>query len=131
MARKKTYVPLNVYLNGRQVGRLQRETSGAIDFQYDESWLNWEQTFPVSLSLPLREDRYVGDPVIAVFDNYSPTTKTFVVALRRAVMPTVPIPIVCYLRLGAIASGHSSSCRTALILAGPVKSSQSRSVMMR
>jgi len=72
MARKKARVPLNVYLNGRLVGRLQRETSGAIDFQYDESWLNWEQTFPVSLSLPLREDRYVGDPVIAVFDNLLP-----------------------------------------------------------
>jgi len=72
MARKKTRVPLNVYLNGRLVGWLQRETSGAIDFQYDESWLNWEQTFPVSLSLPLREDRYVGDPVIAVFDNLLP-----------------------------------------------------------
>jgi serine/threonine-protein kinase HipA len=75
MARKKTRVPLNVYLNGRQVGWLQRETSGAIDFQYDESWLNWEQTFPVSLSLPLREDRYVGDPVIAVFDNLLPDSE--------------------------------------------------------
>jgi serine/threonine-protein kinase HipA len=72
MARKSTRVPLNVYLNGRLVGRLQRETSGAIDFQYDESWLNWESTFPVSMSLPLREDRYVGDPVIAVFDNLLP-----------------------------------------------------------
>lgn len=72
MARKRTRIPLNVYLNGRLVGRLQRETSGAIDFQYDESWLNWKSTFPVSLSLPLREDRYVGDPVIAVFDNLLP-----------------------------------------------------------
>ncbi len=72
MARKSTRIPLNVYLNGRLVGRLQRETSGAINFQYDESWLNWKSTFPVSLSLPLREDRYVGDPVIAVFDNLLP-----------------------------------------------------------
>jgi serine/threonine-protein kinase HipA len=72
MARKSTRVPLNVYLNGRLVGRLQRETSGATHFQYDESWLNWDKTFPVSLSLPLREDRYVGDPVIAVFDNLLP-----------------------------------------------------------
>jgi serine/threonine-protein kinase HipA len=72
MARKRTRIPLNVYLNSRLVGRLQREPSGAIDFQYDESWLNWEHAFPVSLSLPLREDRYVGDPVIAVFDNLLP-----------------------------------------------------------
>lgn len=72
MARKSTRIPLNVYLNGRFVGRLRRESSGAIDFQYDESWLDWENAFPVSLSLPLREDRYVGDPVIAVFDNLLP-----------------------------------------------------------
>lgn len=72
MAKKSARMPLNVYLNARLVGRLRRETSGAIDFQYDQSWLAWEHTFPVSLSLPLREERYVGDPVIAVFDNLLP-----------------------------------------------------------
>lgn len=72
MARKSANIPLDVYLNARLVGRLQRETSGAIGFQYDQSWLDWEDTFPVSLSLPLREDRYAGDPVIAVFDNLLP-----------------------------------------------------------
>jgi serine/threonine-protein kinase HipA len=72
MARPRTRIPLNVYLNGRLVGRLRRETSGVIDFQYDATWLAWENALPVSLSLPLREDRYVGDPVIAVFDNLLP-----------------------------------------------------------
>lgn len=68
MAKKGARIPLNVFLNGR----LRRETSGAIDFQYDQSWLDWEHSFPVSQSLPLREDRYVGDPVIAVFENLLP-----------------------------------------------------------
>ena len=72
MAKRTTRIPLNVYLNARLVGQLKREASGAIDFQYDESWLGWDSTFPVSLSLPLREDRYVGNPVIAVFDNLLP-----------------------------------------------------------
>lgn len=72
MARRRTRIPLNVYLNGRLVGELRRAASGAIDFQYDPSWLAWEHTFPISLSLPLREDRYIGDPVIAVFDNLLP-----------------------------------------------------------
>ena len=72
MARKRTYPPLNIFLNGRLVGRLTKEPSGAIDFRYDQSWLEWEHTFPVSLSLSLREDRYVGAPVIAVFDNLLP-----------------------------------------------------------
>jgi serine/threonine-protein kinase HipA len=64
--------PLNVFLNGRHVGQLRRESSGAVDFRYDQSWLDWENAIPVSLSLPLREDRYIGAPVIAVFDNLLP-----------------------------------------------------------
>jgi serine/threonine-protein kinase HipA len=72
MARRPARAPLNVYLNARLVGRLRRESSGAIDFQYDKDWLAWENAIPVSVSLPLREDRYIGDPVIAVFDNLLP-----------------------------------------------------------
>ncbi|MFH1261898.1 MAG: type II toxin-antitoxin system HipA family toxin [Pseudomonadota bacterium] len=72
MARSKSRIPLHVFLNGRMVGVLRRQSSGAIDFQYDPSWLSWKHTMPVSLSLPLREDRYIGDPVVAVFDNLLP-----------------------------------------------------------
>jgi serine/threonine-protein kinase HipA len=69
MARPRTRIPLNVLLNGRLVGRLTRQTSGAIDFQYDGAWLDWEHTLPVSLSLPLREDRYTGASVVALSNN--------------------------------------------------------------
>ncbi len=72
MARPRTRIPLDVYLNGRLVGKLRRQASGSIDFQYDEAWLATEQAIPVSLSLPLREDRYIGDRVISVFDNLLP-----------------------------------------------------------
>lgn len=72
MARRRSRSPLAVHLNGRLVGHLRRLASGAIDFQYAEAWLNWEHALPVSVSLPLREDRYTGDPVIAVFDNLLP-----------------------------------------------------------
>lgn len=72
MPRQKYHPQLNTYLNGRLVGRLNRSASGAIDFQYDRTWLDWEHAMPVSLSLPLREDRYIGAPVIAVFDNLLP-----------------------------------------------------------
>jgi len=81
MAKKPAHIPLDVLLNGRKVGQLRREASGAIDFQYDPGWLNWEHNFPVSLSLLLREDHYVGDPVIAVFDNLLPDNED----IRRAV----------------------------------------------
>jgi serine/threonine-protein kinase HipA len=72
MGRRPAHAPLNVYLNARLVGQLRRESSGAIDFKYDEDWLAWDNAIPVSASLPLREDRYIGDPVLAVFDNLLP-----------------------------------------------------------
>ncbi len=64
--------PLDVHLNGRILGQVRRSASGAIDFRYDQSWLVWTRAIPVSLSLPLREDRYIGAPVLAVFENLLP-----------------------------------------------------------
>ena len=72
MGRRRKSGRLNVFLNCRFVGELNREASGAIDFRYAPEWLAWEHTLPVSLSLPLREDRYIGQPVLAVFDNLLP-----------------------------------------------------------
>ena len=64
--------PLDVHLNGRILGQVRRSASGAIDFRYDQSWLVWTRAIPVSFSLPLREDRYIGAPVLAVFENLLP-----------------------------------------------------------
>lgn len=75
MPRKPAHAPLNVFLNNRHVGRLSRQSSGAIDFAYDPDWLAWEHAIPVSLSLPLRETRYLGDRVTAVFENLLPDSK--------------------------------------------------------
>jgi serine/threonine-protein kinase HipA len=81
MARAARHAPLNVFINGRHVGLLRKEPSGAIDFAYDRTWLDWAPAMPVSLSLPLREDRYVGAPVVAVFDNLLPDNA----AIRRRI----------------------------------------------
>lgn len=85
MARRRAHAPLNVFLNARLVGTLRRESTGAIDFQYAKDWLAWENTFAVSLSLPLREDRYIGAPVINVFDNLLPDSD----AIRKRVAERV------------------------------------------
>ncbi|MGY3621580.1 type II toxin-antitoxin system HipA family toxin [Bradyrhizobium sp. USDA 10063] len=85
MARPRSNAPLNVFVNGRLVGVLRRESSGAIDFRYDRQWLSWDSTFPISLSLPLREDRYIGAPVINVFDNLLPDSEP----IRRRVAERV------------------------------------------
>ena len=72
MGRKRSYTPLNVFLNSRLVGQLVREPSGGVSFAYSRDWLDWEHRMPVSLSLPLQENRYSGAPVMAVFDNLLP-----------------------------------------------------------
>lgn len=72
MGRKRSYIPLNVFLNSRLVGQLEREPSGGVSFAYARDWLEWEHRMPVSLSLPLQENRYSGAPVMAVFDNLLP-----------------------------------------------------------
>ena len=80
MTRKRQYAPLNVYQNNRLVGQLLKEPSGAVEFRYDDSWLDRKNAYPVSLSLPLREDAYRGAPVAAVFENLLPDSE---VLLRR------------------------------------------------
>lgn len=72
MARTKTHAPLDVYVNNRLAGRLLKEPGGAISFSYDDSWLQWEHRFSISLSLPLRETAWRGTPVAAVFENLLP-----------------------------------------------------------
>ncbi len=85
MARKRRHAPLRVYQNNRFVGLLLKETSGAISFQYDQSWLDNPQAYPVSLSLPLREDAYRGAPVSAVFENLLPDSDELIRRVARKV----------------------------------------------
>ncbi len=86
MARKRSGSRLLVALNGRCVGVLDRAASGAISFKYDSEWLRDEaRAIPVSLSLPLREDRYSGAVVSAYFDNLLPDN----VEIRRLVAERV------------------------------------------
>jgi serine/threonine-protein kinase HipA len=112
MPRRRQYEPLRVFLNNRLVGHLNKATSGAISFGYDETWLSWEHTLPISLSLPLREDAYRGEAVIAVFDNLLPDSE----ALRRRVAEKVGAGSAdAYSLLAAI--GHD--CVGALQFIGP------------
>jgi len=73
MGRPRKSSRLSVALNGRLVGVLDRAPNGAISFAYAPDWLRDEQrAIPVSLSLPLREDRYTGAEVSTYFDNLLP-----------------------------------------------------------
>ncbi|MQP68270.1 type II toxin-antitoxin system HipA family toxin [Niveispirillum sp. SYP-B3756] len=77
--------PLRVYQNNRLVGYLRREPGGAILFHYADEWLGRDGAFPISLSLPLRDDPWKGEPVAAVFENLLPDSD----ALRRRVADRV------------------------------------------
>ncbi|MDQ2702239.1 MAG: type II toxin-antitoxin system HipA family toxin [Pseudomonadota bacterium] len=82
MARTRRHPPLHVYQNDRLVGHLLKEPNGAIEFRYDREWLDrGSKAFPVSLSLPLREEPWRGEPVVAVFENLLPDSE----ALRQRV----------------------------------------------
>ena len=72
MPRRRTHAPLNVLINNRLCGRLEKEAGGAISFRYDPSWLDWSHAFPISLSLPLQTTAWRGEAVVAVFDNLLP-----------------------------------------------------------
>lgn len=62
---------LYVYMNGIQVGILQ-QLSNNLAFTYEDDWLHNENSRPISLSMPLREEAYVGDIVYNYFDNLLP-----------------------------------------------------------
>lgn len=85
MGRRRTYAPLAIFINSRLVGRIERGSSGAVSFAYAPEWLFWEHAFPISLSLPLREQRHHGRPVLAVLENLLPDAEP----LRRQIAERV------------------------------------------
>ncbi len=75
MGRNRKHSRLCVYQNGEIVGYFSKQPSGAVEFLYAEEWLSNERAYPVSLSLPLREDAFRGAPVVAVFENLLPDSE--------------------------------------------------------
>jgi serine/threonine-protein kinase HipA len=63
---------LHVYMNGYRVGALCRYAGGGLTFAYARDWLATRGARPVSLSLPLRKEPYLGDEVYNFFDNLLP-----------------------------------------------------------
>ncbi|MEZ5987090.1 MAG: type II toxin-antitoxin system HipA family toxin [Hyphomonas sp.] len=72
MARRPRTQRLNVYLNARLVGRLEKAGTGAVSFRYDPDWLGWQGAMPVSISMPMSTQVYRGAQVINVFENLLP-----------------------------------------------------------
>lgn len=60
---------LMVWMNGERTGTLTQHHSGALSFQYDESWLRHPLARPVSLSLPLQRAVMHSAKVAYFFEN--------------------------------------------------------------
>ena len=88
MARKRQYQDLNVYMNGFRVGTLRRESTGNLIFTYDLDWLGWENTRPISLSMPLTEVPYKGHVVNNYFDNLLPDSEL----IRKRIQARFSVP---------------------------------------
>ena len=62
---KKLYVAMNNII----VGEWEKKNSGEETFQYSYSWLNSSHARSLSLSMPMRKDKYTNEIVENFFSN--------------------------------------------------------------
>lgn len=62
---------LSIFLGKRLVGTLSRHTKGRVQFQYGQHWLK-TVGWPISLSLPCREEKFPPALSTAFFENLLP-----------------------------------------------------------
>jgi serine/threonine-protein kinase HipA len=63
---------LDVRFEARVVGRIRVDSEGRFAFAYDRAWLARTASFAISVSLPLRDDEYIGGAGHAFFANLLP-----------------------------------------------------------
>jgi serine/threonine-protein kinase HipA len=63
---------LNVIFREQLVGTLELEPTGDWSFRYSPEWLAFDKRFPISLSLPLADEVYVGVKTRNFFANLLP-----------------------------------------------------------
>lgn len=63
---------MDVHIHGHLAGRLVLRDNGLTTFQYDQTWLARPDAAPVSLSLPLREERFPHRNCMPFFSGVLP-----------------------------------------------------------
>ena len=76
MGRKSKTQRLNLWMNGESVGKWLVNPNGQHEFSYHQSWIDFAQTRPISISMPLRLESYKGEVVKAYFDNLLPDNES-------------------------------------------------------
>ncbi len=94
MARRVTRT-LCVHLGERIVGRLRLAASGETSFAYDDAWIG-EEGAPISRSLPLRRQPYLGGAAISFFDGLLPDAEAIRVRIaeREGAASTRPFDLL-------------------------------------
>ena len=97
MARTSKKLKLLVYYQKNLIGHLSRELNGAIEFQYDESWIN--NGYAISLSLPLTKSKYKGEAAAHYFQNLLPDNKNILeaVALKFGAQSIEAVDILAHI----------------------------------
>jgi serine/threonine-protein kinase HipA len=67
-----TPADLIVCYGATTVGTLRADTERRFCFRYQPDWLSRRDTFPISISLPLRSEEFVGGPAHTFFANLLP-----------------------------------------------------------
>jgi serine/threonine-protein kinase HipA len=102
---------LGVRMNGALVGQLRHSNSGAMSFQYAESWLATPGARPISLSLPLRQSAYEGTFVYNFFDNLLPDNDRLRARIQARFQVPSRQPFDLLAAIGADCVGAIQLCR--------------------
>lgn len=70
--RKPRASTLSIWWDDRCAGHLAPDADGQVNFTYDKTWLDWDGSRPISLSLPLRRETYGASECLPYFDGLLP-----------------------------------------------------------
>ena len=79
----KTNATLIVYFEYMPIGILKLDAKRKFEFQYLEIWLNHSESFPLSLTLPLRRELYFDETVRPFFENILPESDVRKIIARQ------------------------------------------------
>lgn len=80
---------LYAFMNGVEIGVLEKTRGGGMAFSYNHDWLNNPARRPISLSMPLSTSTYSGHEVYNYFDNLLPDNQ----AIRERVLAKFAVPV--------------------------------------
>ena len=63
---------LALYYEDLEVGRIGTDETGRMTFRYLDQWLNQDGAFPLSISMPLSENRFCAESIAPWLANLLP-----------------------------------------------------------